>query len=168
MGKSLTQPRRKVLNFLNSRFASCLRRSSQVLAQARAFVTMNICRLADSVDGSGGGCCWTFASCFNPIALKKNINGMLGEYKSRKRKCMDFVENLADAMEKKVKDVTGEKVLCLETDEEVWGQWTDGATGKTYGKPKPVKKGLGLLGRRKDHESPPAAAVKLPAKYNDV
>ena len=104
----------------------------------------------------------------NPIALKRNINGMLGEFKSRKRKCMDFVENLADAMEKKVKDVTGEKVLCLETDEEVWGQWTDGATGKTYGKPKPVKKGLGLLGRRKDHESPPAAAVKLPAKYNDV
>ena len=104
----------------------------------------------------------------NPVTLKRNINGMLGEYKSRKRKCMEFVENLADAMEKKVTDVTGEKVLCLETDEEVWGQWTDEATGKTYGNPKPVKKRVGLLGQRKVNEELPATAVKLPAKYKDV
>jgi hypothetical protein len=40
---------------------------------------------------------------------------MRGEWKKRKDKCIDFVEQLADGMEKKVKDVV--KLLELETDE---------------------------------------------------
>jgi hypothetical protein len=47
--------------------------------------------------------------------LKKRINEMRGEWKKRKDKCMDFVEQLADGLEKKVKDVV--KLLELETDE---------------------------------------------------
>ena len=43
------------------------------------------------------------------------INAMRGEWKSLKLKCMDFVDQLADGMEKKPKDVV--KLLELETDE---------------------------------------------------
>ena len=89
--------------------------------------------------------------------LKRKINRMLSEYKQRKRKCVDFVENLADAMEKKVKDVTSEKVLGLETDEMQWGRWVDGGTGKVFGAVKKGKSG--------EEEVP---KVKIPAKYTDV
>lgn len=51
-----------------------------------------------------------------PLQLKKRINKMRDQWKKRKVKCMDFVESLADGMEKKVKDVI-HKVLALETDE---------------------------------------------------
>eukprot|EP00532_Pseudo-nitzschia_australis_P019988 CAMPEP_0168293998 /NCGR_PEP_ID=MMETSP0142_2-20121227/8328_1 /TAXON_ID=44445 /ORGANISM="Pseudo-nitzschia australis, Strain 10249 10 AB" /LENGTH=656 /DNA_ID=CAMNT_0008242215 /DNA_START=285 /DNA_END=2256 /DNA_ORIENTATION=+ len=51
-----------------------------------------------------------------PLQLKKRINAMRDEWRIRKRKCMDFVDQLADGMEKKVKDVV-HKVLELETDE---------------------------------------------------
>ena len=51
-----------------------------------------------------------------PLQLKKRINAMRDEWRTRKRKCMDFVDQLADGMEKKVKDVV-HKVLELETDE---------------------------------------------------
>jgi len=51
-----------------------------------------------------------------PLQLKKRINKMRDQWKKRKVKCMDFVESLADGMEKKVKDVI-HKVLELETDE---------------------------------------------------
>lgn len=47
--------------------------------------------------------------------LKKNINSMRLEWKSRKDKCVDFVENFADAVEKKPKDIY--KLLEVETDE---------------------------------------------------
>jgi hypothetical protein len=47
--------------------------------------------------------------------LKKNINSMRLEWKSRKEKCVDFVENFADAVEKKPKDIY--KLLEVETDE---------------------------------------------------
>ncbi|KAL3912354.1 MAG: hypothetical protein SGILL_006916 [Bacillariaceae sp.] len=40
---------------------------------------------------------------------------MRDEWKNRKTKCMDFCENLADGMEKKVKDIV--KLLEIETDE---------------------------------------------------
>ena len=52
-----------------------------------------------------------------PLQLKKRINAMRDHWVKRRRKCMDFVEALADGMEKKVKDVVN-KVLELETDEE--------------------------------------------------
>lgn len=47
--------------------------------------------------------------------LKHRINNMRGEWKERKRKCVDFCDQLADAMEKKPKEVF--KLLDLETDE---------------------------------------------------
>ena len=40
---------------------------------------------------------------------------MRGEWKKRKEKCMDFLEQLADGMEKKPKEVI--KILDLDTDE---------------------------------------------------
>ena len=49
-----------------------------------------------------------------PISMKKRINATLCEWKSRKNKCMDFVDNISDAMEKKRKDVL--KLLDVETD----------------------------------------------------
>jgi predicted transcriptional regulator len=53
----------------------------------------------------------------NPLALKRKINAMRDEWRNRKTKCDDFVEQLADGMEKKVKDVV--RLLELETDEMV-------------------------------------------------
>ena len=47
--------------------------------------------------------------------LNKEINSMRTEWKSRKEKCMDFIDNLADAMEKRPKEVN--KMLEIETDE---------------------------------------------------
>jgi hypothetical protein len=47
--------------------------------------------------------------------MKMRINAMRGEWKKRKEQCMDFVETLADGLEKKPKDVV--KMLELETDE---------------------------------------------------
>ena len=49
--------------------------------------------------------------------LKKNINSMRLQWKSHKDKCVDFVENFADAAEKKPKDIY--KLLEIETDEMV-------------------------------------------------
>jgi hypothetical protein len=86
-------------------------------------------------------------------SLKRSINHFTTEYKKRKRTCMDFVDNLADAMEKKVKDVT--KVLDLETDEVEWGCWKDCGTGKIYG----VKKGKGVVGEED-------VVARIPAKYD--
>jgi hypothetical protein len=50
-----------------------------------------------------------------PIRMKQRINHMRDEWKNRKMKCTDFVDQLADAMEKKPKDVV--QVLDIETDE---------------------------------------------------
>eukprot|EP00980_Cylindrotheca_fusiformis_P002948 scaffold683_cov124-Cylindrotheca_fusiformis.AAC.17 len=50
-----------------------------------------------------------------PKRLKLRINKMRDEWRKRKEKCNDFVDQLADGMEKKVKDVI--KMLELETDE---------------------------------------------------
>mmetsp|Transcript_68252 Transcript_68252/g.102934 ORF Transcript_68252/g.102934 Transcript_68252/m.102934 type:complete len:707 (-) Transcript_68252:194-2314(-) len=50
-----------------------------------------------------------------PKTLKTRINKMRDEWRKRKNKCMDFIDQLADGMEKKVKDVV--KLLELETDE---------------------------------------------------
>ena len=103
----------------------------------------------------------------NPTVLKRKINHMLGEYKTRKRKCMDFVEELSDAMEKKTKDVMGEKILCLDTDEMEWGVWEDGGTGKISGtKSKPTKSSNLLPGRKNDVQESPM--TKIPAMYKDV
>jgi hypothetical protein len=52
-----------------------------------------------------------------PKRLKAQINKMRDEWRKRKEKCNDFIEQLADGMEKKVKDVV--KMLELETDEVV-------------------------------------------------
>ena len=81
---------------------------------------------------------------------------------------MAFVDELADAMEKKPKDVTGEKILCLDTDEMEWGCWEDCTTGKVSGVAKKsfsIKRGL--LGK-KGQDTEPAPIVKIPAKYKDV
>jgi hypothetical protein len=51
----------------------------------------------------------------NPLILKKRINHMRGEWKDRKTKCRDFVDQLADGLEKPIKAVV--KLLELETDE---------------------------------------------------
>lgn len=93
---------------------------------------------------------------------------MLGEYKARKRKCMDFVDMIADAMEKRPKDVMGEKVLDLETDEQEWGMYEDCTTGKIYGtKPKSNAK-RGLLGKKNgNNDVDEVPIVKIPAKYKD-
>jgi hypothetical protein len=86
-------------------------------------------------------------------SLKRSINHYTCEYKKRKRTCMDFVENLADAMEKKVKDAA--KTLDLETDELEWGCWKDCGSGKIYGS----KKGKGVVGEED-------VTVRIPAKYD--
>ncbi|KAL3800889.1 hypothetical protein ACHAW5_002040 [Stephanodiscus triporus] len=102
--------------------------------------------------------------------IKRKINHMLGEYKARKRKCMDFVEELSEAMEKKTRDVLGDKVLCLDTDEDEWGMWEDMSTGKVFGtKPKQSSGGGGLGGKfvaKNDGEE--IRTVKIPARYADV
>ncbi|KAL7470792.1 hypothetical protein ACHAXS_011060 [Conticribra weissflogii] len=119
----------------------------------------------------------------DPVALKRRINHMLAEYRARKRKCMDFVEELADAMEKTPKDVMGEKVLGLDTDEMEWGTWEDGGkvmggAGKKKGRGGGVNMGnMGGVGKGrkgaggggvndKENEAPPL--VKIPSKYTDV
>ena len=51
----------------------------------------------------------------NPAKLKKSINSMREVWRKRKLSCMDFVDNMADAMEKSRKDAI--KVLDVETDE---------------------------------------------------
>jgi len=53
----------------------------------------------------------------NPITIKKTINHYRKEWKNRKDKCMDFVDQVADAMEKKLKDVV--KIMCIEKDEDL-------------------------------------------------
>jgi DNA-binding transcriptional regulator GbsR (MarR family) len=50
-----------------------------------------------------------------PRRLKRRINNMRDEWKSRKQKCMDLCDQLCDAMEKKPKDIV--KLLDVETDE---------------------------------------------------
>lgn len=50
-----------------------------------------------------------------PRRLKMRINHMRSEWVKRKNKCMDFVDQLADGMEKKPKEVV--KILDLDTDE---------------------------------------------------
>ena len=86
-------------------------------------------------------------------SLKRSINHYTAEYKKRKRTCMDFIDNLADAMEKKVKDTT--KLLDLETDEMEWGCWKDLGTNKIYG----GKKGKGVVGEED-------VCIRIPAKYD--
>jgi predicted transcriptional regulator len=50
-----------------------------------------------------------------PIRLKQRINQFRDVWKTRKIKCMDFIDQLADGLEKKTKDVM---VLCdIDTDE---------------------------------------------------
>lgn len=51
----------------------------------------------------------------SPRRLKLRINNIRDAWKNRREKCNDFCEQLADGMEKKVKDVI--KLLDLETDE---------------------------------------------------
>lgn len=114
----------------------------------------------------------------DPSKLKRKINDMLSEYKGRKRKCMDFVNDLADAMEKHPRDVMNEKILGLDTDEMEWGWWLDCSTGKIFGtKPKVSKKKL-LMGQGGRHrhganeeegeEDTNEPKVKIPAKYVDL
>ena len=76
-------------------------------------------------------------------------------------------------MEKKTKDVVGDKVLCLDTDEAEWGLWEDGVTpGRVHGtKAKQFRSGGGSgggkLGRKSDGEEG-MHVVKIPARYKDV
>ena len=53
----------------------------------------------------------------DPRSLKLRINNMRTEWSKRKLKCMDLVEGVADAMEKRTKDAI--KLMDVETDEEV-------------------------------------------------
>jgi polyhydroxyalkanoate synthesis regulator phasin len=97
----------------------------------------------------------------DPNTLKRKINYMLSEYKTRKRKCMDFVNELSEAMEKKVTEVVSEKVLCLDTDEAEWGIWEDGAGGgKVYGQMKNSRQQS-----CKTNSSREQLVVKIPSKY---
>ena len=114
----------------------------------------------------------------DPSTLKRKINHMLSEYKGRKRKCMDFVNDLADAMEKHPRDVMNEKILGLDTDEMEWGWWLDCSTGKIFGtKPKVSKKKMlmrpggrhrhGAKEEEEGEEETNEPKVKIPAKYVD-
>lgn len=100
----------------------------------------------------------------DPNMLKRKINHMLSEYKTRKRKCMDFVDELSEAMEKKVTEVVKDKILCLDTDEAEWGIWEDGAAdgGKVHG----MKKSSQQL--FKTTSSGEQVVVKIPSKYTEV
>lgn len=69
---------------------------------------------ADAVPGKKNG--KKRSAPMTPLRMKKKINSLRSEWKKRKEKCMDFVEQLADGMEKKVKDVM-RTVLDVETDE---------------------------------------------------
>lgn len=72
---------------------------------------------------------------------------------------------MADAMEKRPKDVMGEKALDLETDEQEWSIYEDCTTGKIYGtKPKSNAKRGKKNGNNDVDEVP---IVKIPAKYKD-
>ena len=51
----------------------------------------------------------------DPKIVKSRINNMRSEWVKRKRFAMDFVENLADGLDKKPKEVV--KILELDTDE---------------------------------------------------
>jgi hypothetical protein len=107
---------------------------------------------------------------------------MLSEYKARKRKCMDFVNDLADAMEKHPREVmSNDKILGLDTDEMEWGWWLDCGSWKVFGmRPKEGKKNKKLLGgggrqqqqrhdaREGEKEEKNEPTVKIPAKYMDV
>lgn len=124
----------------------------------------------------------------DPNKLKRKINAMLSEYKTRKRKCMDFVNDLADAMEKHPREImSNEKILGLDTDEMEWGWWKDCSSGKIFGtKPKMMKKKKGLLGggggaaaagryrggggkvEEEEEKECDEPSVKIPAKYTDV
>jgi len=50
-----------------------------------------------------------------PKRMKMRINAQREEWRKRKSKCMEFVAQMADAMERKLKDVS--KTLGIETDE---------------------------------------------------
>jgi len=97
----------------------------------------------------------------DPNTLKRKINHMLSEYKTRKRKCMDFVEELSEAMEKKVTEVVSDKILCLDTDEAEWGSWEDGAGGKVHLMKKSRQSS-------KTSSSGEQVVVKIPSKYAEV
>jgi len=101
---------------------------------------------------------------------------------------MDFVNDLADAMEKHPREViSNDKILGLDTDEMEWGWWLDCGSGKVFGtKPKGDKNkrllrggGGGGGGRRQqqqqrhgsreeEEEEKNEPTVKIPAKYKDV
>jgi len=49
-----------------------------------------------------------------PKAMQKKITALKCDWKKRKQQCMDFVENIADAMEKKKKDVLKDLQLDLD------------------------------------------------------
>lgn len=79
----------------------------QAVDQAKNKIQETKQRIA-AARGSGGG-------APNARMLKKRINHMRDEWKKRKTKTMDFVDQLADGMEKPIKEVV--KLLDLETDE---------------------------------------------------
>jgi hypothetical protein len=66
----------------------------------------------------------------------------------------------------------GDKVLCLDTDEDEWGMWEDMSTGRVFGtKPKQYGRGVGFLGGKfvgKNDGEEEMRIVKVPARYADV
>lgn len=92
-----------------------LEREEKELVQIRERVRLVRDRTATMTQSSMNGKQSPKESC--PRRLKVRINRMRDEWKTRKDKCMEFVDQLADGMEKKVKDVV--KLLDIETDEEV-------------------------------------------------
>lgn len=55
-------------------------------------------------------------NCNSPRRLKMRINALRNEWKTRKEKVIDFVDLMADGMEKKPKEIY--KLLDIETDED--------------------------------------------------
>lgn len=117
------------------------------------------------------------------ITLKRKINHMLSEYKTRKRQCMDFINELADAMEKHPREImTNDKILGgLDTDEMEWGWWLDCGSGKVFGTRPTSLNGIRMKktsgghrdgGKGKDEKGEEGEktepSVKIPAKYVDV
>eukprot|EP00979_Chaetoceros_neogracilis_P009882 scaffold2273_cov178-Chaetoceros_neogracile.AAC.5 len=109
--------------FTNEDLAKQLEDEEKIVGELRTRMQQAKDRIADKTDAPQGGSDPSrFAKFRAPPKKPKTrkqqntlFNKMRGEWKSRKEKCSDFVDNLSDAMEKRPKEVI--KMLEFETDE---------------------------------------------------
>ena len=109
--------------FTNEDLAKQLEDEEKIVRELRTRMQQAKDRIADKTDAPQGGSDPSrFAKFRAPPKKPKTrkqqntlFNKMRGEWKSRKEKCSDFVDNLSDAMEKRPKEVI--KMLEFGTDE---------------------------------------------------